>query len=436
MKLLAYNLIFIPAFILYLPFFIWKLTRRGGFSHDFWERFGCFSQQRRQALAALDRPVWIHAVSVGEMVAAVSFVRRWQERNPELTFVVSTTTTTGHAVATGKLPDSVVLIYSPLDWWLPVRRTLVLVRPRAVVIFEVEFWPNMILLARRRRIPVVMANGRLSDRSAEGYARHRWFFGDLFKAFTVMCMQTEEDVHRVQSVIGKDVPAYPCNTMKFDQVPDVSGNDKSEILDSVFGPGERVVWTAGSTHAGEEELVCDVFIELRRKHPAARLVLVPRHHERTADVESVLQEKGLSYRLLQPRDRPAADGVPEPVDVLVVNTTGELMDFYGASDVVFVGKSLAGNEGGHNIIEPAIFGKPIIYGSNMQNFRAVAQIFRDGNGAVEVDDGQGLKEALDGLLTAPSERAALGKRARGVVDTWRGAIDRTLDHFEPLVQAD
>lgn len=433
MKLLAYNLIFIPAFIVYLPVFVWKLVKRGGFTHHFWERFGCFSQDQKRALAALNRPVWIHAVSVGEMVAAVTFVRRWQERNPELSFVVSTTTTTGHAIATKKLPDSVVLIYSPLDWWLPVRRTLALVRPRMLVIFEVEFWPNTILLVRRRGVPVVTANGRLSDRSAAGYIRHRWFFGSLFESFAVMCMQTEEDVHRVRNVVGEKVTAHACNTMKFDQVPDVSGNDKSAVLNDVFGSGERVVWTAGSTHPGEEALVCDIFARLQAKHPTLHLVLVPRHHERTPEVEPVLQERGLSYRLLNECTDRATGGDAAPVDVLVVNTTGELMDFYGASDVVFVGKSLAGNEGGHNIIEPAIFGKPIIHGKAMQNFRAVAQIFRDGQGAIEVDDGQGLEDALDRLLREPSERAALGKRARDVVETWRGAIDKTIDYFEPLL---
>ena len=267
MKLLTYNLVFIPAFIVYLPVFVWKLVRRGGFTHHFWERFGCFSQEQKQALAALDRPVWIHAVSVGEVVAAVTFVRRWQERNPELSFVVSTTTTTGHAIATKKLPDSVVLIYSPLDWWFPVRRTLALIHPRMLVIFEVEFWPNMILLARSRGVPVVMANGRLSDQSADGYAKHRWFFGSLFETFAVMCMQTEEDVRRVRSVVGEGVTTHACNTMKFDQVPDVSGNDKSSVLNDVFGPGERVVWTAGSTHSGEEALVCDISSGFRSNTP-------------------------------------------------------------------------------------------------------------------------------------------------------------------------
>jgi len=433
MKLLAYNLLFVFAFIFYLPVFTWKLVKRGGFTRHFWERFGCFSQEQKRALSVLTRPVWIHAVSVGEIVAAVTFVRRWQERNPELSFVVSTTTATGHAIAAKKLPDSVVLIYSPLDWWLPVRRALALVRPRMLVIFEVEFWPNMILLARRRGIPIVMANGRLSDRSAEGYARHRWFFGSLFETFAIMCMQAEEDVRRVRSVVGEKVTALACNTMKFDQVPDISGSDKSAVLNNVFGSAKRVVWTAGSTHAGEEALVCDIFAKLQAKHPTLRLVLVPRHHERTPEVEAVLQERGLSYRLLNERTDQATCEGTVAVSVLVINTTGELMDFYGASDVVFVGKSLAGNEGGHNIIEPAIFGKPIIHGKDMQNFRAVAQIFRDGQGAIEVDDGQGMEEALDRLLRKPSERASLGKRARDVVETWRGAIDKTIDHFEPLL---
>jgi len=432
MRLLLYNLLFPLAFVVYLPLFVWKLVRRGGFTHHFWERFGVYSPEQKTRLRGLERPVWVHAVSVGEVVAAASFIQRWRERQPGTPFVLSTTTTTGHATAGKKLPEDVRVIYCPLDFFFFVRRVLDLIQPRLLVIFEVELWPNLVWLTSKRRTPVVLANGRMSDRSARGYARHRWFFEPVFGQFSIFCMQSEADADRVRAVVGSTVPVYACNTVKFDQVPDVGGVDAATVLDEFFGRGERLVWVAASTHAGEEGLVLDVFLNLQKEFPALKLVLVPRHHERTSEVEKSLSTRAVRYRLLRPEA--SAEGGCETVDCLLVNTTGELMKFCAVADVVFVGKSLAGNEGGHNIIEPAIFGKAILHGSAMQNFRLVVDIFREAHAAVQVESDDGLEPAVRGLLADPSQRRELGERARGVVDASRGAIDRTIDLLLALLQ--
>lgn len=432
MKLILYNLLFLIAFILYLPCFVLKLVRRGGFSHHFWERFSVYSAEQKARLRGFDRPVWIHAVSVGEVVAAASFIHYWREREPGLQFVLSTTTTTGHATARKKLPTDIGLIYCPLDFSVFVRRALNLVRPRMLVIFEVELWPNLITLTSRRGSPVVLVNGRMSDRSAAGYARHRWFFTDLFRRFSLLCMQSGVDADRVRAVVGNGVPVYACNTMKFDQIPDADGVDPAALLDEFFGQDERLVWLAASTHAGEEALAADVFLGLRGKFPSLRLVLVPRHHERTAEVEKALRERDLAYRLLRTDAEPDADS--DAADVLIVNTTGELMKFYSVADVVFVGKCLAGNEGGHNIIEPAIFGRAIIHGRAMQNFRFVVDVFRESDAAVEVGSDEELGEAVRRLLADPAQRQELGRRARSVVEASRGAIERTIALLTPLLQ--
>ena len=431
MALFLYNLLFLVAFLIYVPFYAVHLLRRGGLGWAFLQRFGLFGPVSRGALRALDQPVWVHAVSVGETVAALTFIRRLQERNPGRAVVLSTTTTTGYDLASRKVPRGVTCIYCPLDFWPCVRRALELVRPALLVIFEVEIWPNLILQTAGRGIPVVLVNGRMSDRSGRGYARWSGFFGRLFKAFRVICVQTPEDAVRLRPLAGDAVTVAVCNTMKFDQVPDDNGKDKSVALNEAFGQAERLVVCAGSTHPGEEAMACDAVLALRPEFPSLRLVLVPRHHERAAEVEKVLQERRLSYRLLLPvagREPAAA-----PVDVLLVNTTGELMNFYAACDVAYVGKSLAGNEGGHNIIEPAIFAKPILHGANMQNFRAVAAIFQDAQAAVQVQDASGFTPALRQLLANSQERQALGGRARRVVEASRGAIDRTLDLIEPLL---
>ena len=433
MILFLYNILFAVAFVLYLPIMVFKLRRRGGVTKEYWQRFGRLTAEEKAALASLVRPVWIHACSVGETVAALTFIRRWQEREPDTQFVLSTTTTTGHALAAKKKPAAVHLIYCPLDFYFFVRATLKAVRPALLVIFEVEIWPNLILQAQARGIPLALANGRMSDNSARGYAKHRWLFQRLFGAFSSLCVQSQDDADRVRRVLGKDAEVHACNTMKFDQVPDSDQDDAvaeavQAEMDRAFGPTERLIFVAGSTHGGEEELMADTVRELRMEIPALRMVLVPRHVERTPEVEAALKAQGLSYRLLKDDTSDAT----EPVDVLVVNTTGELMNYYAAADVVFVGKSLGGNEGGHNIIEPAIFGKAVLHGANMQNFRDVARIFREADAAIELAEDTGLAPELRRLLTDETARAGLAQRSRSVVENQRGAIDHTLDLVIPL----
>jgi len=218
--------------------------------------------------------------------------------------------------------------------------------------------------------------------------------------------------------------------MKFDQVPEPPAIDMAELLNDVFGPGPYQIWTAGSTHPGEESLVAKVFGNVKKTFPNLKLVLVPRHHERTREVEEILQANKLKYRLRKPSAAETGNG---PVDVFLVNTTGELMKFYAVADVVLVGKSLAGNTGGHNIIEPAILGKAIIHGAHLDNFRLVAAVFREQHGTAEIAHDSNLEPALKHLLNHAEERQELGERARGVVEQNRGAIERTLDILEPFV---
>ncbi len=436
MSLFLYNLFLPLVMLVYLPAFAIKMVRRGGGWHHLVERFGIFTSTQRVALRQLHAPVWVHAVSVGEVVAALEFIRRWRERRPGLEVLLSVTTTTGHATAQARLPERVRLIYCPLDFHFTVRRVMRLVRPRLLVIFEVEIWPNLIAAAARAGVPVALANGRLSDRSARGYRRYAWFFRPLLRRFSRLCVQSAADAERLRAVVGPDAPVQVCNTMKFDQTPDQTQRDANATLDAIFGTSPRLVLTAGSTHPGEEAAVADAFLKLKSEFPQLKLVLVPRHHERTTQVEAVLRDRGLAWHLLNapPVVAVATTSAPAPAaDVLLVNTTGELMRFYSVADVAFVGKSLAGNHGGHNIIEPALFAKPVLHGPNLENFRQVAEIFRHDHASIEVADADALTNTLRALLANPAERAAFGRRARATVEHHRGAIARTIDLLEPLI---
>ncbi len=429
--LLIYNLIFPILFLLYLPYYLLHIYRRGGLTADYWQRFGFFGSPCKTRLRALRQPVWIHAVSVGETVAAITFIKAWLKRHPQEEMVFSCGTATGFATAAQKLPPQVVRIYCPIDLFWATRQALRLIRPRMLVIFEVEIWPNLVLQAARRGCRVVLVNGRMSDRSSHGYARWKFLFRPIFQAFSCLCVQTPEDASRLERVMGADERIKVCGTMKFDQVPDAPSSAKDSELERCFGPGPRVLLVAGSTHPGEEALICDCFQTLKKDLPELRLMLVPRHQERAAEVEELLRIRGLTWQLLRPISGQQATS-PSPAEVLLVNTTGELMNFYAAGDIAYVGKSLAGQSGGHNMIEPAIFGKAIIYGPEVQNFRAVAALFREEQASIELADESEMLPQLRRLLAEPEARAKLGRRARELVDKYRGCIEQTLDCLAAL----
>ncbi|MEA3469387.1 MAG: 3-deoxy-D-manno-octulosonic acid transferase [Thermodesulfobacteriota bacterium] len=419
---IVYNLVFTPAFIVYLPWFVKRLVQRGVGTEGFGERFGLFSKEKKGRLAALKDPTWVHAVSVGEVVAALNFMRRWQERDSSVCFVLSVTTTTAHAMAKEKLPPYGTLIYSPLDFLWSVQSALRVIQPTMLVIFEVEIWPNLIRQTRKFGARLALVNSRMSDKSSRGYSKMRWFFKPLFDSFDVICAQSEKDVQRVENIIGSGKNVILCNTMKFDQpLPLATGSeDKTAFVHEVFGDYFQII-SAASTHPGEEKMILEVFQHLQTQFNGLKLILTPRHTERSGEVEKIISQYSLSYSLLK------TDSPGTGVDVLLVNTTGELIHFLAVSDIVYVGKSMCGNSGGHNIIEPAVFGKVIVHGSQMQNFKQVVEIFQQENASLMVENKKELQDILKRLLADESLRKSYAQRSEQVVTKYRGAIDKTID---------
>lgn len=427
--LVAYNLAFPVLYLLYLPFYVLRLRRRGEFKTGFFERFGIYSAAKRRQVEALTDPVWVHAVSVGEVVAALGFMQQWRQRQPDVCFLLTTTTNTAQTLARGRAPDYVVPAYFPIDFFPCCKRAFDLVKPRLLVIFEVEIWPTLVSLAAARQTGVALVNCRLSERSTRGFRRWRCFFRHVFAKLSLTCAQSDADAERFRQVAGNDTELYVCGTMKFDLTPDIGETEVDGLLEGVFGPGEHLYFCAASTHQGEEEIVLRAFKRLSPQFPALRLVLAPRHAERTPQIEALVRAESLRYATLtQARLEPPTD----EAEALLIDTTGDLPQFLAASDIVFMGKSLGGNTGGHNIIEPAIFGKPIVFGPEMQNFREVARIFLERQAAVQVADEEGLGAALEQLLGDPSARERLSRASRATVEENRGAIDRTITLLEQL----
>jgi len=418
------QLLFAVGFLLSLPFYLLKMLRRGNFARGFWQRFGIYSAELRREVGG--GFVWIQAVSVGETRVALLLIERLRRRWPDLRIALSTTTSTGQAVARKQAPPGVWVIYFPLDFLPCMNRAMDLLRPRLVIVVETEVWPTLVLQSQRRGVPVAMVNGRMSEKSYRGY---RWLGGlsrRVFGAFDLLCAQGPRDAERFRKLGARDAALRTTGSLKFDeaQMPSPLGAQAKEFLRACGAGDDRPIWVCGSTHAGEEEIVFRVFRKLRAKFPTLFLVLAPRHPERTKEVLAVAERGGVRLTLRSEPPRTGADG-------LLLNTTGELKAFYEAATVVFVGKSLRGR-GGQNIIEAAATGAPVLFGPAMQNFEAIADEFVRAGAGVQVADEAALRLALEELLAKPERRREIAERARQVIAQGSGAAERTVEAMAGL----
>ncbi|MCU0857505.1 MAG: 3-deoxy-D-manno-octulosonic acid transferase [Pontiellaceae bacterium] len=418
---LVYNLLFPVVFLCMLPKFISRMLRRGGYKKHFEQRLGIYGRGTTVRLSQ-GRRIWIHAVSVGELFVAFRFIEEYRKQHPEALFVVSTNTSTGHALADQKLDSRDVLIYFPVDLPWVISRVLNQMNPLKLILVECEFWPNLIRQAHRRGVPVALINGRISDSSFKGYMALRPFTRRVLEMISTICVQGRQDAERILAMGARAETVKILGSAKYDLPPPAADADAKAraVLRQLSVPDNGLILLGGSTWPGEEEALCKIYKNLRTMHPDLFLVLVPRHAERRAEVVKMLESQNFSCVLR------SADATPSlRPDVLVVDTTGELMSFYAASDVVFVGKSLCAH-GGQNPIEPALFGKAVVVGPNMENFPAVMDDFRSANALRQVPDFQTLETAIAELLADPAARARLGEAARTVVESHRGVIAKMV----------
>ncbi|MCX6897470.1 MAG: 3-deoxy-D-manno-octulosonic acid transferase [Verrucomicrobia bacterium] len=422
------QVLFAVGFLLSSPFYLLKMLRRGNFTRGFWQRFGFYTAEVRREVGS-GGFVWIQAVSVGETRVALLLIERLRRRWPDLRVALSTTTSTGQALARKQAPPDVLVVYFPLDFLPCTNRALDLLRPRLVIVVETEVWPTLVLQSKRRGVPVAMVNGRMSEKSFRGYR----CLGDLsrrvFGAFDLLCAQGARDAERFRKLGARDAALRTTGSLKFDeaQMPSPVGAQAKEFLRACGVGDGRPIWVCGSTHAGEEEIAFRVFRELRAKFPSLFLVLAPRHPERTKEVLAVAERCGVRVTL---RTQPPQAGA----DCLLLNTTGELKAFYEAATVIFVGKSLRGR-GGQNIIEAAATGAPVLFGPAMQNFEAIADNFVRAGAGVQVADDAALRPALAELLAKPDRRREIAERARQVIAQGSGAAERTLEAMVELIKS-
>ena len=423
---LLYNLVFPIVLLVSLPGYLLRMVRRGNYRRDFTQRLGRYSPELRQQFARGEW-IWVHAVSVGELLVALKIIAELHRRQPGWNFVVSSTTSTAHALALEKRADWLVPVYTPIDLPFFVRRALDAVRPKAVVLVEGEMWPNFVWTCRDRNVPVVLTNARVSPRSAKRYERFAGIARTVVTRLAAVGVQQAADADLWRKLGAPSGNIAVTGSVKYD--PDgetFTARDFRPVLAAWGIAGDEPIIVAGSTHAGEEEFLVEALRTVRTKHPTARLLVAPRHVERIPEILSRIDKTGFRIAL---RSRTPSQPVP---DILLIDTTGELRDWYACADIVFVGKSLAGR-GGQNPVEAILAGRPVVFGPHMENFAALARDLLSADGAVQIGHASQLAKSFGDLLDAPARRAAVARNGIAALAAHRGATSRTADLIERVV---
>jgi len=423
-----YDLGFLLFAAVYIPLFLLSKRKREGLS----ARFGHYPQQMRRQLNER-KNIWVHAVSVGEVGAVSHLVERLKAAMPDHRLVITTVTETGNRIARKIAAAEDIVTYLPFDLSYIVKRAFSSIRPTLLIIAETELWPNLIARACRDNIPVVIVNGRISEKSFKRYRFARWILQPMLKGISLFLMQTADDRDKIISLGADPSKVKVSGNMKFDTDGSAGlPGDKHKRLSSMLSlDADEQLFVAGSTHPGEEEIIISSYTNLKKRFDRLRLLIAPRHIERTDDIERMIIAHGLKpvrFSQLSLSGTPVSSQQP----VFILDLIGELRDLYAMAEMVFIGGSLV-RKGGQNIIEPAALGKPVIFGPHTFNFRQVVDIFLRKDAALLVKDGASLERAVGTLLEDRDARLRLGCKGREVVEDNRGAADKTLDAVKTLL---
>ena len=428
MYYLIYNILLSVALAAALPFLPLWLALRPRFRPGLAERFGWYARSKLQKLDGA-RPIWIHAASVGEVLSAGTLIAALKAKSAKRKVIFSTFTDTGNAMAR-RCAGADAVFFLPLDYPLIARRALIQLDPAALIVIETEIWPNLLHEAFKLGIPTLLLSGRLSERALKRYLLFGGFFRRVLGCFAALGMQSDEDKARITRLGAEAKRVVVTGNLKR-ATPRPGTGFSAEANQGEVGagaPAKRPLLVAGSSHQGEEEILLGVFMTLKKQFPDLQLAVAPRHPERFAEVEKLLQSTGLSFEKKSQIDaRLSFDQ-----DVMLIDTLGDLGRYYARADIAFVGGSLVG-VGGHNLLEPAFFKKPVLFGPFMANFRMLAEEMKNSGGGIEVRDGGDLSRAVADLLLDPEKRQSAGAKAYGVAARDGAVMERSLDLLRSYV---
>jgi 3-deoxy-D-manno-octulosonic-acid transferase len=427
-----YSLVTVAFFVLVSPYFLYQAIRYRKYITNLPQRLGYLPVSFN---LDADESIWVHAVSVGEVLTARALLPDLRERYPRLRIFLSTTTITGQQIARNNLHFVDEVFYFPFDLGFIVKRTLRLVKPRLFIMVETEIWPNLLRACDRTGVKTILVNGRISSRSFPRYRLARPFFRRVLAHVGRFCMQSEESARRIIDLGAPRDRVSVTGSLKFDSldVPGAVAADRgpNRVLRYFRMAPDRPVVIAASTLKGEEEPVLEAFQRIRATMTNALLIIAPRKPERFDEAERIARRAG--WKVAR-RTELRVDSEPR-YDVIILDTIGELAQLYQIATAVFVGGSVV-DAGGHNILEPAVFGKPIVFGPYMQNFAEIAQTFLDNGAAIQLRSGRELEPVLVELLSDPVRRASLGAAARALVEANRGARAKSLNAIAQVMPSD
>jgi len=429
---IIFDSIYLTASVLGAPYILFKMLTSERHRSGLYQRFGIVSERTTKKPG-----IWIHGASVGEIITAKSIVDKIDREFPEWETFISTTTNTGYSVAKQNFSGKPIF-YFPVDLSWITRKVLRRIRPSCIILIELEIWPNFLVSVYEENIPLIIVNGRISNKSFKAYRIISRISGAFYNSLTnkmnIYCARTELDAQRFRDLGISSEQVFVTGTMKYDNTPThINENSKNELADLFRIKDNDLVLIGGSTHEGEEEILLRIFERLSKTYPNLRLIIAPRHIERTRDVSRLIEKKGFTPVLKTSVDSSNYGWQNSKKEIILIDTVGDLENIYALSDYVFVGKSLVPS-GGQNMMEPAGLGKPVVFGPHVFNFKEEVDILLRNDAAKMVETEDELCEAIEFFIKNPEAAKEMGLRAQGVVSEKRGATEKNMDIIREILK--
>ena len=425
-----YNILLSITSILLSPLILLALLKEKKYRMGLSQKLGFLPPPLLLKLSG-SKPVWIHAVSVGEVAAAIPLIQQIKRRYPSQNIILSTVTVTGNYTATIRAREADAVIYFPYDYPFIVKRVIRQIEPKLFITLETELWPNILRELKRNNIPSLVVSGRISNRSYHKYRWGRFFFSKVLDNIHVFCMQTDVDTRRMINIGADKDRVTTVGNLKFDQcVPTITIEEKENLYNMLRLKKSQTIFIAGSTHKGEETIVLEVFKNLKKTYENLILMLAPRHPERFDEVEDLLSHQ--KFRSIK-KTKIKMGRESNHHDIILLDTIGELSKLYSIGTIIFVGGSLV-STGGHNVLEPVAYKKAVIFGPHMDNFSEISRCLRESGGGFQVNNQEEFLSQAKTLLQNDADRDRLGEKAFEVIAHNQGAINKAMEVIERFIR--